>query len=305
FRGIVYANGQYVLVREGGSIMTSQNGTTWTSRTSPTTNNLLGILWDDRQYLAGGDNGTILTSPNGITWTSRASGSTISIGGFAHSGSRYVAAGQNGIRISSDSVTWTAPATAPTSVWFTTCTWTGSQFLACGLGFGSTPTIYTSPDGNTWTRRNSTITNSLRAAITLSGEIYIAGDSVIKKSIDGGSTWTDTYTNPTGSEFFMGLAYNGQYLLAAGFNHNVSAMSVPSTPPSIISDLSILQAVALQWPTQTGKTYQVQSSSELTTWENFGATISGDGSVKTVYDIPGQATKKFYRVQVTSQNAGR
>src|SRR6266404_3987050 len=40
FRAVVYANNQYVVVREAGFIMTSQDGLKWTSRTSPTKENL-------------------------------------------------------------------------------------------------------------------------------------------------------------------------------------------------------------------------------------------------------------------------
>src|SRR5438309_6363013 len=106
---------------------------------------------------------------------------------FSYSGTRYVAVGNDGIRISSDSVTWTTPTTAPTSVPFTACTWTGTEFLACGLGLDRNPSIYTSPDGDVWTLRDTTVKESLRAATTINGTIYIAGDSVIKKSTDGGT----------------------------------------------------------------------------------------------------------------------
>jgi hypothetical protein len=233
FRATVHAKGQYVVVREGGSIMTSLDGIAWTSRTSPTTNNLLGLFWDGQQYLAGGDRGTILTSPDGITWTKRDSGSDINFHSFSYSGSRYVAVGNDGICISSDSVTWTRPGTrwATARIPFTACTWTGTEFLACGLGLDEFPTIYTCPDGNSWKPRDTTVTNSLRAAITINGVIYIAGDDVIKKSTDGGTTWQETFTNPDSSnKLFMGLAFNGEFLIAAGFNHNVWAIPVASLP---------------------------------------------------------------------------
>jgi alpha-tubulin suppressor-like RCC1 family protein len=92
------------------------------------------------------------------------------------------------------------------------------------------PTIYTSPDGDVWTLRDTTIKASLRAAITIKGAIYIAGDSVIEKSTDGGATWTDTYINVGGNKLFMGLASNGKDLIAAGFNHNVWAMPLSGRP---------------------------------------------------------------------------
>jgi len=230
FRAIVHAQNQYVVVREAGSIMTSPDGLQWTDRKSPTHQNLLGLFWDGHQYLAGGDKGTILSSPDGINWTSRKSGSQINFYAFSCSGTRYVAAGNDGIRISSNSVTWTAPTAAPAGVPFTACTWTGTEFLACGLGLDQRPTIYTSPDGEVWTLRDTTITASLRAAITINGAVYVAGDSVIEKTTDGGTTWTNIFDNSGGNKLFMGLASNGESLIAAGFNHNVWATPAPATP---------------------------------------------------------------------------
>jgi RNA polymerase sigma factor (sigma-70 family) len=225
FRAIVYANNQYVAVSEGGLIMTSPDGRQWTSQTSPTKRNLLGLFWDGHQYLAGGDGGTILSSPDGINWTLQNSEGQISIGGFSFSGSSYVAVGTDGVLTSSDSVTWVVVAGAP-QVWFTACTWTGSEFLACGLGLDKDPTIYTSPDGNTWTLRDKTITASLRAAITINGAVYVSGDSVVAASTDGGTTWTNTFDIHGANKLFMGLASTGNNLIAAGFNHNVWAMPV-------------------------------------------------------------------------------
>jgi hypothetical protein len=232
FRAVIYAHGQYVVVREKGSIMTSPDGRTWTQRVSPTTENLLGLFWDGHQYLAGGDHGTILASPDGVNWTKRDSGSKINFYSFSFSGSRYVAVGNDGIRTSTDSIMWTAPNSrwATAEVPFTASTWTGTVFLACGLGLDQFPTIYTCPDGESWRPRDATVTNSLRAASTINGEIYVAGDNVIKKSTDGGATWQDTFINPTGqNNLFMGLTFDGQNLIAVGFNHNVWATHVSTT----------------------------------------------------------------------------
>lgn len=223
FRAIVYGNNQYVIVREKGSIMTSPDGLKWTLQNSPTKENLLGLFWDGHQYLAGGDRGTILSSPDGVTWTPRASGTHISIYSFARSDTGYVAVGNDGVCLSKDSITWAEPAKAPTWVPFTACVWTGSEFLACGLGLDRNPTIYTSPDGEEWTLRDWTIKASLRAAATINGAVYVAGDSVVAKSTDGGTTWTNTFSDSGGNKLFMGLATNSGYLIAAGFNHNVWA----------------------------------------------------------------------------------
>jgi hypothetical protein len=231
FRGILYAHGQYVVVREGGNIMTSPDGLAWTLRASPVTNNLLGVFWDGHQYLVGGDRGTLLSSPDGITWSRQNSGSHIDLSGFAFSGHRYVAVGNDGILISDDALTWREPATTA-RVPFIACTWTGREFLACGLGLDKQPTIYTSPDGETWTLRDATITASLRAAITVGDAIYVAGDNVIARSTDGGATWANTFPDLHANPLFMGLASDGRNLIAVGFNHNVWALPLPPAAKS-------------------------------------------------------------------------
>jgi len=63
-----------VTVGNSGTILTSSDGTTWTSRTSGTTNNLYGVTYGNGTFVTVGDNGVILTSSDGISWTKRTSG---------------------------------------------------------------------------------------------------------------------------------------------------------------------------------------------------------------------------------------
>ena len=69
-------NASFVAVGQSGIILTSSDGTTWTSRTSGTSNNLQGVTYGNSTYVTVGDGGTILTSADGTTWTSRTSGAT-------------------------------------------------------------------------------------------------------------------------------------------------------------------------------------------------------------------------------------
>lgn len=258
FRAVIYAGGQFVTVREGGEIRTSPDGTTWTTRTSGTTNDLRAIIHDGSKYIVAGQNGTILTSSNGVSWTARNSGSTHFFNSLSFSGSRYVAVGGYGIRWSLDAVTWQAPASPPPSISFEASTWTGSRFIAGGLGFGSTATLYGSPDGSNWSLLNAQVKGNVEAAVTIGSDVYIAGDNTfVMRSQDNGQTWTNIYTNTSGSEYFMALTYDAQNLIAAGFNHNVWARSLtgapdpdptptptptpsPTPPPATSSDLTIL-----------------------------------------------------------------
>ena len=92
------------------SIVTPEDGTTWTTRTSGFgTNPIRGVTYGDGLYVAGGNDGTLTTSTDGITWTTRTSGfGTTSIRGVGYGDGLYVAVGLSGtLTTSPDAITWT------------------------------------------------------------------------------------------------------------------------------------------------------------------------------------------------------
>ena len=57
-----------------GTILTSSDGTSWTSRTSVASDTLWGVIYGKSAYLVVvGTLGTVLTSSDLTTWTSRTS----------------------------------------------------------------------------------------------------------------------------------------------------------------------------------------------------------------------------------------
>lgn len=59
--------------------------------------------------------------------------------------------------------------------------------------------------------------------------------------------------------------------------------------------------IAVSWSTKAGFHYQLQSSADLTTWQNIGAVITGDGTTKTVNDDTLSGTpRRFYRATVVT-----
>ena len=88
-------------VGNGGTILTSPNGVTWTARTSGTPDFLNGVGYGGSQFVVVGFTGTILTSPDGVTWTADAPGTTQPLYGVAYDGSQFVVVGDNGTILTS------------------------------------------------------------------------------------------------------------------------------------------------------------------------------------------------------------
>src|ERR1051326_515565 len=109
--GVAYGNATFVAVGTAGTIITSSDGITWTSRTSGTTNTLYAVTFADSVFAAAGDGGTILTSSDGIAWTSRVSGTTNLLRGIAFTNDRFIAIGVDGTITMSGAA---SPAPTPT-----------------------------------------------------------------------------------------------------------------------------------------------------------------------------------------------
>ena len=67
--GVQYVNSTFFAAGRGGLILTSADGTTWTSRTTYTSNDLYDVTYGKSKFVAVGLYGTTVTSSDGITWT--------------------------------------------------------------------------------------------------------------------------------------------------------------------------------------------------------------------------------------------
>ena len=106
---------QWCVVGDGGVILTSSDGNTWTQQTSPTTQNLYGLTYGNGYWCAVGANSVIIYSNDGITWTAtqgpQGSDSTyrqLNCVAFGQLSNSFVAAGQSIImRATTTPATWT------------------------------------------------------------------------------------------------------------------------------------------------------------------------------------------------------
>ena len=180
FNGIVWADNLniFVIVGANGTIMTSPDGTTWTSRTSGVSNNLISVTYSKELnlFIAVGVSGTILTSPDGENWTSRTSGVSAQLRDVVYSDelNLFVVIGFSGTILTSlDGTTWTSR-TSGVSTYLYGISYSDSLNLFIVSGYNST--ILTSPDGMTWTSVSMGISNIDIEKIIYSDKykIYIA-----------------------------------------------------------------------------------------------------------------------------------
>ena len=68
-----------------GTILTSPEGTTWTERTSGTSEDLYDVTYGNGLFVVVGENGTIITSPDEYFWTERTSVTSVDLFGVTYS----------------------------------------------------------------------------------------------------------------------------------------------------------------------------------------------------------------------------
>ncbi|MBO9608128.1 MAG: InlB B-repeat-containing protein, partial [Paenibacillaceae bacterium] len=109
--GIVYGDNKFVAVGDlynsKAKIITSADGTTWTSQTSAANSRLASIAYGNSTYVAVGDAGTIVTSTDGTNWTARTSNVSAQLKDVVFGNNGFVAVGSGGtILTSSNGTDW-------------------------------------------------------------------------------------------------------------------------------------------------------------------------------------------------------
>jgi hypothetical protein len=171
-RGVTWSNGLFVVTGAGGAILTSPDGTNWTSRTSPAIKFLSSVDVFPGGFVASGDGGTILISTDGSVWTPRISGVTNWLFRTRWLHDRLVAVGEEGVLLTSgDGVTWT-PRTSGTTNWLNHAAYVANTWYAVG----NQGTVLASADTLTWTNLGTLTQKSLYGlAANETGQLLMAG----------------------------------------------------------------------------------------------------------------------------------
>ena len=219
---VTFSNGTFVAVGDSGTILTSADGVTWTTRSSGVTIDIYKITFGNDKFVALDFGGTIITSSDGITWSQ----STIlhqPLSGITFGNGIFLAVGDNGaIFTSSDANAW-ASGSSGTSDSLKAITFGKGIFVAVG-GSGGTGTVVTSTDGIAWTANKTSAVNQFLGFSTIvygNGTFVTTGDissalgstSLLATSTDG-VNWAMTTQN-----HITGLAFGNDIFVASIMQH--------------------------------------------------------------------------------------
>jgi hypothetical protein len=170
---VVWSGNQFVAVGDAGTIATSPDGVSWTSRAAGTSNNLSYIIWSGSQFVVVGGAGTILTSEDGVSWTSRTSGTANPLNSVTWSGKQFVVVGGVGTILTSvDGVNWTIHS-LNTKADLGGVVWNGSIFVVTGSTGLNGGVILTSKDGESWDISTPSIVNYIESLVW-NGSLFVA-----------------------------------------------------------------------------------------------------------------------------------
>ena len=146
---VAFGNSMFVACgAEGAIVTTSDNGSSWTTRTSgASTSTLYGITFGNNQFFSVGSSGKLIKSiNNGSSWSTVDSTVTKSLYSIVFGNSTFVGVGYKTVIVSTDNgSTFTEKENTLT---FNDVTFGNGVFAAVG----DDEKIYTSTDGDTWTK---------------------------------------------------------------------------------------------------------------------------------------------------------
>jgi hypothetical protein len=178
-------------------IITSSNGTNWTTQVTPNINgvNYEGICWSPKLKLfvavgyGGSDSFKIITSPDGINWTAQSIGINIWLWEVCWSSelSLFVATGASYVFTSPDGINWSA--IQINGNWLGVC-WSPELSLFVAVSNSGSTRVITSHDAINWTYRPNSIANDWQSVcwsieLGLFVAVSTTGTNRVMTSTDG------------------------------------------------------------------------------------------------------------------------
>lgn len=170
-QGVAYKDGTYVVCGGTGTVLTSSDGTNWTSRLTLTTAFLSSVATNASLFVVVGNNGTILTSSDGVLWVPAVSFTTRWLFRVKQFDGTFVAVGENGTIVTSDNgLLWT-PRTSGVTNWLNDVEKVNGEYFVAG----NQGTVLRSTDLVNWTSSILPTKKSLFGMASAGGQLVVAG----------------------------------------------------------------------------------------------------------------------------------
>jgi hypothetical protein len=284
---IKLGNGLLVAVGTNGLVVTSADGTNWTTQLSVTSQPLRRVTFGDGRFVTVGDSGTILSSLNGTNWSPHVSGTTTNLLAVQYGNGVFVASGANVVLTSPDGMAWTLryptngyfsqltygnglfvtarpswrmnlvstdgtvwfPRTNGTSVGLYTLGFANGQFLAIDVNLR----VLTSLDAGAWTVRGSATLGRRTEVAYGNGHFVAAGAATAEYSRDL-ARWTRSAA--TNLSFLSGATF------ANGYFYVLEApTSIWQSDPVVQLQSTAVDTLSIAGP--TNQTYQIESNEDF------------------------------------------
>ena len=178
--GVTYGGDRFVAVGANGTVISSEDGNTWTSW--KTTNKLAAVAYGNGRFVAVGEFGTIIAFSGDSIGDPEQSGTVNPLRSVIFGNGRFIAVGFTGTILSSSDGSHWSKESSGTAYNLQAVTYGNGQYVAVG----DSGTIVTSTDGETWSLETSGTTSGLKA-VTYGDNLYVAVafDHSILTSTDG------------------------------------------------------------------------------------------------------------------------
>jgi hypothetical protein len=191
---LLYAEGKFISVGAGGTVVESTDGTSWIACSTGVTFNLKSVTFYKNKFIAVGDG--IIYSENGITW--KVCSQETALNDVAAGDSAIVAVGDDKILTSSDGITWSKQVFQ--YVYLLTIEWGAGKFVTAG---DSTNTdiwpnyvgkMLYSPDGTTWTAMPQSYSGQTFGTIDWGDNKFISADQYAINFSQDGLHWHQSWS---------------------------------------------------------------------------------------------------------------
>jgi hypothetical protein len=246
---VTHAANRFVAVGDQGVILSSPDGTNWTTQSSATRNTLNEITYGHGLFVAVGENGTIITSADAESWETRSSGTSAGFTAIAFGNDRFVAiagdgtihtstdgfvwlqapfqaSGMRGIAFgnglfltfngqvlsSVDGLTWSVAASLPPGS-YSRIHFGNGTFVISGFlgGFGLPVRVFFSNNGSDWGSTPGLLSRFISGGGNILGVVGGSGDTFLTLSTNGQS-WTNVSTAGFSRDGLAGTYGNGTYV---------------------------------------------------------------------------------------------